>query len=231
MLDFRGDNRKYNKASFKMNNSNTYFLNIFFWLFFLINTLHFSCTNKGAKTTNSRPNILFIMSDDHTSQAWGIYGGVLKDVVKNKHIKRLAKEGIVLDNVFCTNSICTPSRATILTGQYSHQNGVYTLSEALDPDSMNIAKTLQKNGYETAIIGKWHLKKQPTGFDYFNVLPGQGRYHNPILIHSNQKLIYEIYLPFTANAIFFKCSQPIYAVYQSKRQTDFRHSKSKNCFH
>ncbi|MFK7982807.1 MAG: sulfatase, partial [Saprospiraceae bacterium] len=122
-----------------------------------------------------------IMSDDHTSQAWGIYGGVLKNLVKNDNIKRLAKEGVVLDNAFCTNSICTPSRATILTGQYSHQHGVYTLSEALDPDSMNIAKVLQKSGYETAIIGKWHLKKQPTGFDYFKVLPGQGRYHNPIL--------------------------------------------------
>ena len=164
-----------------MTNSNTFFLNIFFWLFFIVNAFHFSCTNKAAKTTNSCPNILFIMSDDHTSQAWGIYGGVLKDLVKNDHIKRLAKEGVVLDNVFCTNSICTPSRATILTGQYSHQNGVYTLSEALNPDRMNIAKILQKNGYETAIIGKWHLKKQPTGFDYFNVLPGQGRYHNPIL--------------------------------------------------
>lgn len=143
-----------------------------------------SCTqqrNQPKEKLPTRPNILFIMSDDHTAQAWGIYGGVLKDIVKNDHIKRIAKEGIVLENVFCTNSICTPSRASILTGQYSHQNGVYTLTEGLDPDSMNIAKVLQQNGYETAIIGKWHLKKQPAGFDYFNVLPGQGRYHNPIL--------------------------------------------------
>jgi len=121
------------------------------------------------------------MSDDHTSQAWGIYGGILVDYVKNEYIQRLAKEGMVLENVFCTNSICVPSRGSILTGKYSHQNGIYTLSEALSPDSMNIAKVLQANAYETAIIGKWHLKEQPSGFDYFNVLPGQGRYQNPIL--------------------------------------------------
>ena len=121
------------------------------------------------------------MSDDHTSQAWGIYGGVLKDHVKTPNIHRLADEGVVLNNAFCTNSICTPSRAAILTGQYSHRNGVYTLSEPLEPDSMNIAKIMQESGYETAIVGKWHLKKQPSGFDYFNVLPGQGRYHNPIM--------------------------------------------------
>lgn len=128
-----------------------------------------------------KPNILFIMSDDHTSQAWGIYGGILKDYVKNANISRLADEGAVLNNAFCTNSICTPSRATILSGQYSHKNGVYTLSEAYEPDSSNIAKVLKANGYQTAIIGKWHLKKEPTGFDHYMVLPGQGRYHNPIL--------------------------------------------------
>ncbi len=164
-----------------MKHSIHFFFNIFCWLFLVAISLPFSCANQATNTTNNRPNILFIMSDDHTSQAWGIYGGVLEAVVKNDNIKRLAKEGVVLDNVFCTNSICTPSRATILTGQPSHRNGVYTLSEVLDPDSMNIAKVLQKSGYETAIIGKWHLKKQPTGFDYFNVLPGQGRYHDPIL--------------------------------------------------
>ncbi|WP_340113803.1 sulfatase family protein [Maribellus mangrovi] len=133
------------------------------------------------KTEIQRPNILFILSDDHTSQAWGIYGGILKDVVHTPNISRLADEGIVLDNCFCTNSICTPSRATILTGQYSQHNGVYTLADALSPDSMNIAKVLHENGYQTALVGKWHLKKQPAGFDYFNVLPGQGRYWNPIL--------------------------------------------------
>jgi len=129
----------------------------------------------------SRPNILFIMSDDHTSQAWGIYGGILKDYVQNTNIQRLANEGIVLNNVFCTNSICVPSRGTILTGQYSNRNGIYTLNDALEPDSLNVAKLLKANGYQTAIIGKWHLKKEPTGFDYYNVLYDQGRYWDPIL--------------------------------------------------
>jgi len=127
------------------------------------------------------PNILFIMADDHTSQAWGIYGGILEDYVQAPNIARLAEEGCTLKNVFCTNSICTPSRASIMTGKYSHQNGIYTLSQALEPDSMNVAKAMKQNGYQTAIVGKWHLKEVPTGFDYYNVLPGQGRYINPIL--------------------------------------------------
>ena len=138
-----------------------------------------ACSTK--QKNKERPNILFILSDDHTSQAWGVYGGILKDVVHTPNIRKLADEGCVLNNCFCTNSICTPSRATILTGQYSHRNGVYTLSEAMEPDSINIAKVFQKNGYQTAIIGKWHLKKEPTGFDYYCVLPGQGRYWNPVL--------------------------------------------------
>ena len=134
-----------------------------------------------APQDTTRPNILFIMSDDHTAQAWGIYGGILKEYVKNENIARLAKEGVVLDNAFCTNSICVPSRASILTGEYSHLNGVRTLEDYLDPDRPNIAKVLQSSGYQTAIIGKWHLKKKPSGFDYFLVLPGQGRYENPLL--------------------------------------------------
>ena len=114
-----------------------------------------SCKDKS----NPKPNIVFIMSDDHTSQAWGIYGGVLSEYVKNDGIKRLANNGTVLNNLFCTNSICVPSRASILTGKYSHINGVYNLPDALSPDSLNIAKILKENGYQTSIIGKWHLKK------------------------------------------------------------------------
>jgi arylsulfatase A-like enzyme len=136
-------------------------------------------SNQAPPT--ARPNILFIMSDDHTSQAWGIYGGILKDFVQTPHIQRLADEGLILNNAFCTNAICVPSRGAIMTGQYSHRNGIYTLNDALDPDSMNIAKSLQNAGYQTAIIGKWHLKNRPAGFDHYQVLPGQGVYHNPIL--------------------------------------------------
>jgi len=159
-------------SKIKMNSNRTYFLAL---IMMLSSLLQLACNNQ------ERPNILFIMSDDHTSQAWGIYGGPLKEHVKAPNISRLSEEGCVLRNVFCTNSICTPSRAAILTGRYSHQNGVYTLSESLSPDSMNVAKSMRRNGYQTAIIGKWHLKKKPSGFDYYNVLPGQGRYNNPIL--------------------------------------------------
>ncbi len=146
--------------------------------FFIVFT---GLTEAQQINEDDRPNILFILSDDHTSQAWGIYGGVLSDYVQNENIKRLASEGTVLNNAFCTNSICTPSRGSILTGQYSHINQVYTLSEPLPKGHPNIAKTFSENGYQTAVIGKWHLVDQPEGFDYFNVLPGQGRYWNPIL--------------------------------------------------
>ena len=92
------------------------------------------------------------MSDDHTSQAWGIYGGVLEQYAVNQNIKRLAAEGVVLDNAFCTNSICVPSRASVLTGQYSHNNQVFTLTDALDPNRQNVARLIQKSGYQTALI-------------------------------------------------------------------------------
>jgi len=127
-----------------------------------------------------RPNILFILSDDHTAQAWGVYGGVLEPVIETPAIERLAREGALLPNVFCANSICTPSRATIMTGQYSHHNGVRVLADALDPAVPTIATRLQAAGYQTALFGKWHLKTKPAGFDTFKVLPGQGRYHDPL---------------------------------------------------
>lgn len=155
-------------------------------LFFIaIITILSSCNTakkSDQKTENQkRPNILFIMSDDHTGQAWGIYGGILKDYVQNKNIKRLASEGVVLENCLVSNSICTPSRATILTGQYSHTNGVTTLGEGLSPQYNTIAKEMSKGGYQTSIIGKWHLKQEPAGFDYYAVLLGQGAYHNPVI--------------------------------------------------
>ncbi|MCL6272758.1 sulfatase [Muricauda sp. 2012CJ35-5] len=148
--------------------------------FLLLIITFVSCAEK-LEQQEEPPNILFILSDDHTSQAWGLYGGILEDYVHNTNIKRLANEGAVLNNAFCTNSICTPSRGSILTGQYSHVNQVYTLSEPLPKGHPNIAKTLSGQGYQTAVIGKWHLVGKPEGFDYFNVLPGQGLYWDPIL--------------------------------------------------
>jgi arylsulfatase A-like enzyme len=132
-----------------------------------------------ARAASRPPNILYIMADDHASSAISAYGSRIN---RTPNIDRLARKGIRLTNCFCTNSICTPSRAAILTGQYSNENGVYTLDDTLDGSRDNVAKELQKSGYQTAIIGKWHLKSDPTGFDYWNILPGQGVYYNPKFI-------------------------------------------------
>src|ERR687883_485379 len=124
-----------------------------------------------------RPNILFIMSDDHAAHAIGAYGS---RVNQTPNLDRLAREGALLTNVFATNSICTPSRATILTGQYSHINGV-TMFNRFDSSRMTVARLLQQGGYYTGMIGKWHLGSDPVGFDRWEILPGQGAYFNPIL--------------------------------------------------
>lgn len=144
---------------------------------------------KAKREVNSqvtRPNILFILSDDHTSQAWGIYGGVLAPYVKNDNIRRIAAEGVTLDNCMCTNSISSPSRASLLTGAYSHVNGLYTLSDSLAPEFDTIAKELQEGGYNTALFGKWHLKTQPQGYDKYSVFYDQGEYRDPTMIHSTE---------------------------------------------
>lgn len=156
----------------------TFFISV---SFFCVSYLLLAQQPKADK----RPNILFILCDDFTSQAWGVYGGILKGVAQTTNIQQLAAKGMVLNNTFCTNSICVPSRATIATGQYSNRNGVYTLGDALSPDSMNIAKLLQQSGYQTALIGKWHLKFKPSGFDHFMVMPGQGVYFNPVFKTEN----------------------------------------------
>jgi arylsulfatase A-like enzyme len=129
------------------------------------------------------PNILFIMSDDHASHAISSYGSRIN---QTPHIDRIADGGIRFDNCFCTNAICTPSRATILTGTYNHVNEVTTLDTPMDNRLLTFQKLLQQHGYQTAIFGKWHLgtgpSHCPTGFDDWAVLPGQGRYHNPEFI-------------------------------------------------
>ncbi|MBI9063653.1 MAG: sulfatase [Marinilabiliaceae bacterium] len=138
------------------------------------------CSTHSSQKETSRPNIIFIMSDDHATNAISAYGSRLAEVAPTPHIDRLAKEGILLNNCFSTNSICTPSRASILTGQYSHVNGVRTLKDDLDPSKIHLAHLMQDAGYQTAMIGKWHLHTEPQGFDYWQVLPEQGLYFNPM---------------------------------------------------
>ena len=126
-----------------------------------------------------KPNILFIMSDDHAAHAISAYGGRLAKVAPTPNLDRLAKEGALFKNAFCTNSICSPSRACVLTGQYNHTNGAVDLSGKVMPGKQMLAIEMKKAGYETAMIGKWHLKVEPKDFDYYCVLPGQGKYHGP----------------------------------------------------
>ncbi len=133
----------------------------------------------------TRPNILFIMSDDHAAHAMSCYGSRIN---RTPNLDRIANEGMRLDRCFCTNSICTPSRATILTGTYNHVNGVTTLDTPMDASLQTFPKLLRESGYQTAVFGKWHLGEHrsfeycPTGFDDWAVLPGQGFYHNPEFI-------------------------------------------------
>src|SRR5690349_1404229 len=134
--------------------------------------------SAAEKANQSRPNILFIMADDHAAHAMSCYGSKIN---KTPNLDRIANEGMRFLNCFAVNSICTPSRAAILTGKYSHINGV-TVFNRFDGSQWTVAKTLQKAGYHTGMIGKWHLTSDPTGFDYWNILPGQGVYHNPRFI-------------------------------------------------
>ncbi|MDP6035819.1 MAG: sulfatase-like hydrolase/transferase, partial [Verrucomicrobiota bacterium] len=133
-----------------------------------------------AGSVLAQPNILFIMSDDHASEAIGAYGSWLKKYCSTPTIDRLAAEGMRFTNVCCNNSICSPSRATILTGQYSHKNGVPSLNGAINENSPQVAAQLQKAGYQTAIFGKWHLTSQPKGFDTYKVTRGQGSWFDPV---------------------------------------------------
>ncbi|MFG0255385.1 MAG: sulfatase [Rhodopirellula sp. JB053] len=132
-----------------------------------------------SSVSADRPNVLYIMSDDHAAHAISAYAGRLAEVAPTPNIDRLAKEGAKFTNAFCTNSICSPSRACVLTGQYNHINGAFDLGGAVQPGKQMLAIQMKQAGYQTAMIGKWHLKVEPADFDYYCVLPGQGHYHNP----------------------------------------------------
>jgi len=137
-----------------------------------------------------RPNVVFIMSDDHASHATSCYGSRIN---ATPNLDRIANEGMRFNNCFCTNSICSPSRATILTGQYEHIHGVRTLADQMDNRRATFAKLMHEQGYQTAVIGKWHLGQglahEPAGFDYWNVLPGQGLYHDPEFIELGKRKV------------------------------------------
>ncbi|ANG64639.1 sulfatase [Marinobacterium aestuarii] len=136
---------------------------------------------------NSKPNILFIMADDHASKAISCYG---YGINQTPNLDRIAQEGMRLNHCYVTNSICTPSRASILTGTYNHVNGVVTLDSKINKHIPNVAKHLKTDGYQTSMVGKWHLGEgaahEPTGFDFWSVLPGQGDYHDPEMIEMGQ---------------------------------------------
>ena len=131
----------------------------------------------AVDAASPRPNILIIMADDHAYQAVSAYDGRRN---QTPNIDRIANEGVRFDRCYVTNSICAPSRACLLTGKYSHQNGLYDNFTEFDGGQTTFPKLLRAAGYQTALIGKWHLRSDPTGFDHWDVLPGQGRYYRPI---------------------------------------------------
>ena len=131
---------------------------------------------SDSRAADERPNIVFVFSDDHAVQAIGAYGSRINET---PNIDRIAQEGAVFTNSFCANSICGPSRACILTGKHSHLNGFLRNGNRFDGSQTTFPPLLQQAGYQTALVGKWHLGTDPVGFDYWEVLPGQGSYYNP----------------------------------------------------
>jgi arylsulfatase A-like enzyme len=146
----------------------------------LLTLLAVACQTAAAKA----PNILFIFSDDHALNAIGAYGS---KVAKTPHLDRLAKEGMLFKHALVCNSICGPSRAVALTGKYNHINGFIDNHSIFDNTQQTYPKLLQKSGYQTAVIGKWHLESDPTGFDHWMILPGQGSYYNPDFVTATGK--------------------------------------------
>ena len=165
----------------------------FIFLFIaILSVITSSCTMAVKKEkTNTKPNIIIIMSDDHAYQAISAYDNRF---IETPNIDRLAEEGLLFNNSFVTNSICSPSRAVMLTGKFSHINGLRDNKDTFDGSQQTFPKLLQQAGYQTAIVGKWHLKSQPTGFDYWNILPGQGVYYHPDFIEMGEKKRYEGYV-------------------------------------
>jgi arylsulfatase A-like enzyme len=165
-------------------------------LYFLSTLLLFGCKTIQKEKEQQKPNILFIMTDDHALAAISAYNGFLAKVAPTPNIDKLANEGMLFNNMLCTNSICGPSRAAILTGKYPHVNGFYKNEGGGDFDEtqQTFPKILKNNGYETAVFGKWHLGTAPTGFDYYKVLfnkEGQGSYYDPVFEVTGNRIVEE----------------------------------------
>lgn len=140
-----------------------------------------SCAKQPQQQSTDRPNIIYIMSDDHANKAISAYDSTL---IQTPNIDRLAEEGMRFTNANVTNSLCAPSRAVMLTGKYSNVNGLRDNRDTFNGDQMSWVKLLQQDGYFTSIVGKWHLKTKPQGFDYWDILVGQGHYYNPRFIEN-----------------------------------------------
>ncbi|PKA99682.1 putative sulfatase [Flavobacteriaceae bacterium MAR_2009_75] len=150
----------------------------FVFVVFLLNACN-SEKKAENQSTDQPPNIIFIMSDDHTTQGLGIYGSRLASLNPTPNLDMIANEGMIFENCFVSNSICTPSRAAVITGQNSQLNGVLDLDGKIEAARQYLPIEMKKMGYQTAIVGKWHLKEEPAAFDYYKVLPGQGSYFDP----------------------------------------------------
>lgn len=148
-------------------------------------------TIASSQAFADKPNIVWIFSDDHSYQTIGAYGGPLEHLNPTPNLDRLASEGMRFDRCYVGNSICGPARATLLTGKHSHMNGKLTNRGPFDHNQPQFQKVLQANGYQTAMVGKIHLNGKMQGFDYWEVLPGQGKYNKPIFITEEGKTSYE----------------------------------------
>lgn len=158
---------------------------------FLFSCLSICAYAQKHKTQTKRPNVLFIMADDHAYQAISAYGSKL---IKTPNIDRIAQQGALMQSAYVTNSVCSPSRAVILTGKYSHINGMKDNGTYFNGAQMTLPKIFKQYGYQTAIVGKWHLFSNPTGFDYWNILPDQGHYYSPHFFKNGKDTVYKGYV-------------------------------------
>lgn len=154
-----------------------------------------------AQNTGEKPNILYIMCDDHAIQAISAYGSAISQLAPTPNIDRLAERGMKFNEAFVENSLSTPSRACLMTGLYSHQNGQRMLAEGIDSTKTFFSEMLQKAGYETAVVGKWHMSCRPKGFDFYHILNDQGQYYNPTFASTDhygeykQKMVRDLKVP------------------------------------